>query len=208
MTSQIILRRLLLLGAPLALGILELFHPVVSGSNLYAEIAPQVQTWLIVHLIQLPLAGLVALAVLMLTKDMTGVAVQASRVGVWVFLIFFSALDSLTGIGSGLAVEFARGLPMEQQQTIALLINEFHFSPIAFIIGRLAMLGWIISVTCAALALAQRNAPRLCVAFLALSLIFAIHVPPTGPLGLLLLSIAMVCIEFCDDSTSNGNATF
>lgn len=147
-----------------------------------------------VHGLQLPLAGLVALAVLLLTDGMSGFAVQASRAGVWLFVIFFSALDSLTGIGRGLAIEFARGLPPEQRQTIALLVNEFHFSPIALVIGRLAMLGWIISVTWATLALGQRNAPRLAVAFLAFTLIFAIHVPPTGPLGLLCFFIGAVLL--------------
>lgn len=206
MTTQIFLRRLLLFGAPLALGLVEMFHPPVNGMNLYVEIAAQQQAWLVVHLLQLPLAGLVALAVLELLRtpanvetdesSVTVIAVRASWFGVWLFLVFFSALDALTGIGSGLAVEYARGLPLEQQQAFSALVNEFFYAPIVVVIGRLAMLGWVIAVTCAAIALAQRKAPRLAVAFLAFSLIFAIHVPPTGPLGMLCFFIAVCWLEF------------
>jgi hypothetical protein len=165
MTSYILFRRILILGAPLALGIVEVFHPPVSGSNLYVEIAAQQQTWLVVHLLQLPLAGLVALAVLELLRTPgnadnhestpTIISVRASLIGVWLFLIFFSALDAVNGIASGLAVGFSRDLPLEQQQAFSAFVNELFYAPIVVVIGRLAMLGWILAVTCAAIALAQ-----------------------------------------------------
>lgn len=67
MRTALLFRRLVLLGTPLTLGILELWHPLVAGSRTFATLSPQVDWWLILHLLQLPLFGLMALAILLLT---------------------------------------------------------------------------------------------------------------------------------------------
>jgi hypothetical protein len=62
-------RRVVLLGAPLALAILEIFHPQPSG----AGDAIEQEGWFIwFHIIQLPLIGLVALVVYLLTEGLEG----------------------------------------------------------------------------------------------------------------------------------------
>ena len=55
-------RRLVLLGAPLTLGALEIFHPVGQSMDIVAELSPHLSYWLILHVLQLPLFGLMALA--------------------------------------------------------------------------------------------------------------------------------------------------
>jgi hypothetical protein len=65
-------RRLVLLGTPLALAVLEVFHPKPSN---VAEAIEQGDWFFWFHVIQLPLIGLMALAVYLLTEDLEGRAV-------------------------------------------------------------------------------------------------------------------------------------
>ena len=55
-----VLRRLVLLGTPLALALLEIFHPQPSG---VADSVEQGGWFMWFHIIQVPLIGLIALAV-------------------------------------------------------------------------------------------------------------------------------------------------
>ncbi len=59
------LRRLVLLGTPLALAILEIFHPKRPSSA--TEAVEQGVWFMWFHFIQVPLIGLIALAVYLLT---------------------------------------------------------------------------------------------------------------------------------------------
>jgi hypothetical protein len=57
-------------------------------------------------------------------------------------------------------------------------------------------LGWVTAVIAAAIALRQRGLARTPAILLGLSAIFALHTPPTGPLGLLYFALAAAWIEF------------
>ena len=67
--ERLVLRGVVLLGTPLALAILEIFHPQPSG---VAEAVEQGGWFIWFHIIQLPLIGLIALAVYLLTEGMEG----------------------------------------------------------------------------------------------------------------------------------------
>ena len=68
-------------------------------------------TWFAVfHVIQLALIGLVGLSVLLLADSFGRATAWATRLGVGVFLVFFSAYDAVAGIGTGLAMRSARDL--------------------------------------------------------------------------------------------------
>ena len=56
------------------------------------------------HIIQVPLTGLIALAVCLLTDGLQGRAVMVSRWAIGVFVVFFSAYDAAAGIGTGYAL--------------------------------------------------------------------------------------------------------
>jgi hypothetical protein len=72
MNLQIVRRRLILLGTPLTLGLLEIWHPVPVPGTRYETIARYNDWWLILHILQLPLFGLMALAVVMLVTGIYG----------------------------------------------------------------------------------------------------------------------------------------
>jgi hypothetical protein len=86
------LRRVVLLGAPLALAILEIFHPDRPSNA--TEAVEQGVWFMWFHFIQVPLIGLIALAVYLLTDALEGRAVMVSRWAIGVFAVFFSAPTS------------------------------------------------------------------------------------------------------------------
>jgi hypothetical protein len=67
--SQLLFRRLLLLGVPLILGILELGHPaLLPGDPIAPNIGPIVTWWTTLHVLQVPLFALLGYAVIMLLR--------------------------------------------------------------------------------------------------------------------------------------------
>lgn len=159
-------RRAVLLGAPLALGVLEVFHP--RGLNTYEVIAADTSRWLAVHLLQLPLFGLVALAVVVLVRGLTGWAASVTRISMAFFVVFYTALDSMAGIAAGVLVWRAQHLPPAQQQVIAAQIDALSANftaPFAggggpaFMVSVLGGLGWVTGLVTAAVAVRRAGSP-------------------------------------------------
>jgi hypothetical protein len=189
------LRRLLLFGTPAALGALLAFHPVSDDPDAIAWLAPQVGWWLTLHVLQLPLFGLMALAVLRLLDGLDDPAVRASRVGAWLFLVFYTAFDSLAGIAQGLVVANAAGRDAAYQAGALALLNDLNFSALAFGITGLGVIGWVTAVVAAAIAVGRAGYGRGPAVLLGLSALFAQHPPPFGPLGLAFFLGAAVWME-------------
>ena len=200
MYLQTVQRRLILLGTPLTLGLLELWHPVPVPGSRYETIARYNDWWLILHMLQLPLFGLMALAVVVLVAGMRGRSAAIAGVGMCFFAVFYTAFDAITGVASGILVRGAQGLAPEQQALVARQIEALFPSagsdPAIIAIAALGVLGWVVGVIAAAVALARAGAPRSAAILLGLAVIFAMHAPPTGPLGLACFFLAASWIEF------------
>jgi hypothetical protein len=200
---QKFLKQLIIILTPLILGILEMWHPVgVKGKSAYEVILPQVDWWLTLHLLQLPLFGLMALAVLLMVSPCHGWAAKISRIGIGFFIVFYTALDAITGVAGGILIRSARDLPIDVQAFVAKQVNLLFFDPIiggstASLVGLLGAGGWLVGVTAAAIALAQIGVDRLSIILLLLSaVLFGLsHTPPTGPLGLILFFLAVIRID-------------
>jgi hypothetical protein len=86
--TRTLLRRLVLLGTPLVLGTLEIWHPTPSGAeSTFEVIVNNADWWLTLHILQLPLFGFMALAVYLLVDGLHGWAATISRTGAWFFLV-------------------------------------------------------------------------------------------------------------------------
>jgi hypothetical protein len=198
-----LLRQLVIILSPLTLGILEIWHPVgVPNKSVFESIQPQVDWWLTLHLLQVPLFGLMALAVFLMVNNLQGWAARISRGGIAFFVVFYTALDAITGIAGGALIRSARNLPPDVQSFVSQQVNLLFFDPIIggstlSLVGILGAGGWFVGVTAAALALAQINVDRLSVVLLILAaILFGIsHTPPTGPLGLMFFFLAVVRIN-------------
>ena len=93
------LRRVLLLGPPLLLAGLEVVHP---QPRMNVQALMDASTWFATfHAIQLGLIGLVGVSVLLLADSFGRATAWATRIGIGMFLVFFSAYDTLAGIGMG-----------------------------------------------------------------------------------------------------------
>jgi hypothetical protein len=198
-----LLRQLVILLSPLTLGVLEIWHPVgVPDKTAFESILPKVDWWLALHLLQLPLFGLLALAVIFMVRNLHGWAANISRIGMGFFVVFYIALDSITGIASGLLIRSARDLSPSLQAFVSQQVNLLFFNPIIggntfSIVGVLGALGWTVGTIAAAIALVKVEADRISVVLLVLAaILFGLsHAPPTGPLGLGFFFLAVTRLD-------------
>ena len=179
-----ILRRFIVLGTPLILGILLITHPVISDQiGIFHSILPYVDWWVALHVILLPGFCLIGLAAFLLVEGIHGVAATISRVALAVFIIFYPTVDSLLGIGTGILVRYATGLTTSQQTAVEKIIDMLWQNPIIGIIGFLGSLGWIVAGLTASVALSRPSKFRPFVIILVLlAVIFSIW-SELGPIG-------------------------
>ena len=190
------LRRALLLTPPFALAVLEIFHPQPEF-NVQALL--DASTWFAwFHVIQLVLTGLVAMSVLLLAADFGRTTAWATRLGIGVFLVFFSSYDTLAGIGTGLAMHSARGLSAAQQEGVFAVVKDWPGVGPVFGLSILGTLGWVVAVGTLALAARRLGASRPEWITLALAAVFLLggHPFPQGTLAFGCLFVAVLFHEW------------
>lgn len=199
------LRRLLLVGAPLAFAFLLLFHPLALGhalgdESLYEALGEHASRWLVVHVAQLFFIGLLGGAVYVLVSGLPGRAAAVSRLALGPFVLFYGAWESATGIGTGILIDHADTLPIAEQAIADDMIQAYFDNSLIgnfSLLSGLGILSWLVALGAAALAFYQVGAPRSGVVLLALAgLFFGLgHPPPWGPLGLAFFIGAVVVLE-------------
>jgi hypothetical protein len=120
-----------LLLAPSVLVTIELFHPAGFSQHMYQYLSkpepynPQYkalgyfgpQWWFALHMIQTVMMGLVAVGLLLVVDKITSSDSRAattfgwlSRFATFVFVVYYTALDSIGGIGLGKTIEITERL--------------------------------------------------------------------------------------------------
>jgi hypothetical protein len=190
-------RRALLLGPPLARAAWTIVHPRPDENDPQAVM--DVATWFMVfHVIQLALLGLVALSVLLLADDFGRASAWTTRLGVGVFLLVFGSYDSIAGIATGLAMRTARDLPPAQQDGVWAAVKDWPgFEPSVFALNVVGTLGWVVAVGALAVAARRMGAPRSQWIFIALAALFLMggHPAPAGTLAFGSLFLAALLRE-------------
>ena len=184
------LRRVLLLAPPLLLAGLEIAHP---NPEVNVQAVMDVATWFAVfHVIQLVLIGLVALSVLLLADDFGRATAWTTRLGIGVFLVFFSAYDTLAGIGTGLAMRSARNLPPEQQEGVFSVVKDWPGLSPVFVLSVVGTGAWVVAVGALALAARRQGAPRREWIFIGMAAVFLLggHPFPAGTFAFVSLFLA------------------
>ena len=204
------LTKLVILGAPLALGLVEVFHieslPFDSEGELrpftrYRAIAPVAQQWLVVHLLQAPLIALVGLAVYLAVRGLADVPAAVARVCMALFVVAYTVLDSVVGIAVGVLVADARDLPPAQLAAVERAIEDLWNHPVVGNFSVVSFTGagaWVVGVVAAAVSLRRSGAPRGPVALMVVAaFIFGLsHANPFGPMGMACLLAAFAWLEF------------
>src|SRR5215207_1483070 len=100
------LRRIVLLGTPLVLTVLMLFHPS-PYDEVAGELLPIAGWWIALHTIGFILFALMGVALWLLTAGLEGVVATLSRVAAVVFALFYDAGDAIAGISTGILARSA-----------------------------------------------------------------------------------------------------
>jgi hypothetical protein len=193
--DRTVLRRLVLLGTPLTLSILEIFHPQPVGVG---EAVEQGGWFMWFHIIQVPLIGLIALAVYLLTEGLEGRAVSVSRWAIGVFAVFFSAYDAAAGIATGYALRSAQGLPAGAQEAVHEAVIDMPGLSLIFGLSIVGTVAWVVALVAAAMALRRSGVSRGAFVLLILAGVFLMggHPYPAGTLAFGCFFLAAAWLEF------------
>jgi hypothetical protein len=183
---------LFVVGAPLTLAILEVFHPMVHDLfDLPLEL------WLGIHYAQMFLFAAAALAVAQLLQEQQGLDAWIARLALFVFAVTYVAFDTAAGVVTAELVRIAKasGTP-ETWRTAVYAIWEHPIiggtgSPILAVAGSVAL-----SIAGLAAAVALRRSGRSWGPVVLLAAcpfgiaLFRTHAWPGGPLTFGLMSLA------------------
>ena len=208
MEQRLVLRRVVLLGAPFALAILEIFHPERPSSA--SEAVEQGVWFMWFHFIQVPLIGLIALAVYLLVDGLEGRAVSVSRWAIGVFAVFFSAYDAAAGIGTGYALRNAQGLSAGAQEAIYEAVKDMPVVSLIFGLSVVGSLAWVVSLVAAAVALRRSGASLGPCILLILAGVFLLggHPYPAGTLAFGSFFVAAAWLEFASGRLTSTSQPF
>ena len=155
-----IVRRVIILGTPLVLGILDIFHPTLSSDGTFAGVSRHLEWWIILHVLQLPLFCLLALSVYLLLDGVQGKLATLSKVALGIFVIFYPALDAILGIGTGALVSYANGTAGFLQAAMVPAVEDYFSNRVTTLVGTLGGFGWAIALLLAAVAISRPTQSR------------------------------------------------
>lgn len=194
-------RLLVVIGAPIALAVLELWHPLFAA-HADESLLPVADRWLAVHLLQLPLFALLAMSVHLLVSDIAGLAATVARLGAIAFGALYAAFDAVAGIATGVLAREANSVgPIERasfEAAIDALFTDAWVGGEGSVLAVTASLAWFVAALAAALALRRAGVHRVAVVLVALSaVLFPLgHTPPNAQLALGCLAAGAVLAEF------------
>jgi hypothetical protein len=149
------LRLLIIFGAPVFVGVINLFHPVFfEKTGVYDAIAPVAGWWIALHVLNLIGFSLLGLAGYLLIKDVKGTAAEVGRVGLALFVPLYVGFDSLIGIGTGVLLQYGGALPVGALDALKATIDAYWNAGVSNILAVVDSVVWSISLTASAIAAA------------------------------------------------------
>jgi hypothetical protein len=151
-----------------------------------------------VHTSLLLFTPLLGIAAFVLLRGIESRAAALSRIALVFFLVFYTAYEVTVGLGTGVLVDYANGLPAAEQAAVADAIQHYNGNAIladpsiSLVLGAL---GWIVAMLAAAVAFRGAGAGWPVTILVGLAALFAIHPPPVGPFALGCFAAAAVLIE-------------
>ena len=196
--TLVLLRRLFLVAMPLTLAVVLWFHPP-GGDNIYEGVRDDVGAWLFVHTAFLLFTPLLAIATYLLLRGLESRAAMLSRVALVFFLVFYTAYEVTVGVGTGVLVDYANGLPAAEQAAVTDAIQHYNGNAIlgdpVSVSLTLGLLGWVVAMIAAAVALRRAGAGWPVTVLVGIAALFVIHPPPVGPAALVCFAAAAALIE-------------
>lgn len=191
-----VVRRLILVGVPLALAVVMWIHPH-SGEEVYANLAPVADTFLAAHLAAYVLFGGLAVGLTLLASGYPDGVATIARAGIAVYAAFYLGMVAVLGVGTGLLVRYGRGLPADQRAGVAEAVGALHADPLLFGAGVVGVVGYLVAVVAIAVVLRRRGAPTVPLALLIGSVVaIGGHSGIAGVAGMVLFAVAAAWLEF------------
>lgn len=186
---------MLILVPPLVVAVYEVFHP---NPDVTAAAVMDVAGWFaLFHAIQLVLFVFLVLSIALLAQNLGVLEHWATRLGLVLVLVFFSAYDAIAGIATGLAMRAARDLRVAEQNAVFEVVKDWPgFDPSVFAIGVVAILGLVLALAMLTVG-ARRQVGRGPVILLALATIAALggHPFPFGTVAFGCLFLAALWLD-------------
>ena len=204
-SSNLVLRRLVLLGTPLVLTVLMLFHPS-PYEDLAGELLPIADWWLIIHTLQFVLFAFMGASIWMLTDGLRGISVVVSRAAAVVFAIFYDIGDAVAGVSTGILARRAADLPAEEQAALVRGMEVLFQSSTKNLFFAIGIFAFIVALAAAAVALFWADAPRVPLFLLALPVYFIglDHAFPFGSLAFGTFFVAALWFELGRSKNVSG----
>ncbi len=189
-------RRIILLGTPALLILLELGHPPLDHMHTISMLTPIVSWWIVLHMLLVPLFALMGWTFFLLLEGVQNRAATLCRYLTVVYISFSIGYDTVAGLNSGILVSNAVPLPPTQQAVVQGMISQLFTSPAIVLSYDILLISGIASISLAALALARAGVPWLPVLILLGTILSAYsHALPFGPLGTTCFFLAALWIE-------------
>jgi hypothetical protein len=152
------IRQLILFGAPLFIGVINIFHPVhFEPTGIYEGTHDVVSWWIILHVLNLFGFALLGLSAYLLVKDQQGVAATLAKIALAIFVPAYAGFDSIIGIGTGVLVRYANGVPIDKLAVLDPAINAFWTNNVATMLAMLGSISWGFSMTMIAVAFTEQK---------------------------------------------------
>jgi cytochrome bd-type quinol oxidase subunit 2 len=203
-TSAVAVWRLaLLIGAPLAFAVTGTLHLVpASGPTVgsdFDHVVPHSSLWTGIHVVQLVIISLLALAVAVLTQGLSDPAAIVSRVAVVPFVAFYSAFDASVGLSGGLLARYVseHSATRDEVSQAADTVTDPLSAPVLAGVYLVGVLCWLVAVVGAAVAARRAGAGLVGPVLLVIgAVIFAVdHAAPFGPTGMVAWLVGAVMID-------------
>ena len=145
MLSNLVVRRLILLGTPLALAIWMLFHPWPYDDYL-GQLVPIANWWIALHIVQFVLLAFMGVAVWLLTEGMSGIAATISKVAAVVFAISYDIGDAVAGISTAILARVAAEAPTGEQDAFVRAIGTLFRDPGKNLSFEIGIDAWVVAL--------------------------------------------------------------
>ena len=164
------LRRLIIFGAPLFVGVINIFHPVhFQPTGVYESLHDKVNWWIVLHILNLFGFALLGLAAYLVVKDQPGVAATLVCIAIAIFIPTYAGFDSIIGIGTGILIRYANGVPTNQLVVLDPTINAFWTNNVATMLAIAGSIAWGLGMSLSAVSFTEpkRRLPVLILGLIA-----------------------------------------
>ncbi|SFS33851.1 hypothetical protein [Halostagnicola kamekurae] len=195
--SSRLLRWLLLCSTPVLLGVALWLHPA-AGENTYESLAAVADTWYFIHVLLLPLFGLLGVCLYVMLDGYDGPVATIGRAGAAIYLTFYTGFEAIAGIAAGILIRETQSLPHAQRDGVATAVETMVSDPIVGGAALVGTVGSIVAVAAIAVCYRRSGAP-----IVPLSLLAGVPVTAVAHgegyadvFGMALFLVAVVWLEF------------